>query len=338
MFLSAPLLPAELPIQAATAAACSRQGMDDQRERGPESPGPATSSPDVRLKLAKTLVRKNQPDSAQKVLEELISASPDLAEAHAELGLLLLEKQEYEHAARELGRAVQLVPESSKYSLGLAEVLLRWHHYSTALEFLKAANQRFGSLPLFKYDLAYSYYGMRQFDAAISIANDLLRQHPRFDLAYYLLGNCYMQLGDLEAAETSYKKALELNSRKPAYFAALAEVKRYTNKTDEGLRLLEKAHALDATDSEVILQLALCHEKNGNLENAQALLEQLTVSRPELIVPHRVLSRVYQRQGKKEEAIKEKQRAAALEGQHRKGISLPGGNSSHPGSSDSLNR
>jgi len=338
MLLSAPLLPAELPIQAATAVACVKQGMDDQVERGQENPGPAISSPDVKLKLAKTLVRKNQLDSAQKVLEELISASPDLAEAHAELGLLFLRKQEYEHAAWELGRAVQLVPESSKYSMGLAEVLLRWHHYSTALEFLKAVNQRFGSLPLFKYDLAYSYYGMRQFDAAISTANDLLLQDPRFDLAHYLLGNCYLQLGDLAAAETSYKKALELNSRKPAYFATLAEVKRYTNQTDEALRLLEKALTLDPTDSEVILQMALCHEKNGNLENAQALLEHLIVSRPELIVPHRVLSRVYQRQGKKEEAIKEMQRAAALEAQHGKGNSLPGDKSSHPRSSDGLNR
>ena len=87
-----------------------------------------------------------------------------------------------------------------------------------------------------------------------------------------------------------------------------------------------------------MLQLTLCYEKKGNLKQAQAELEQLTASHPDLMVPHRVLSRIYQREGKGDEAAKEMQRAAVLEAEHRKGAFLPRGNGPEAASPDESNQ
>jgi Flp pilus assembly protein TadD len=253
------LLQIGAPKQVASALPFVASGPEGQEQISVDAADAKASSSEVKLKQAKTLARNNQVDAAQRILEELVNSSPDLAEAHADLGLLLLRKRQFDNAAWQLGRAVQLAPQSAAYSMDLTEVLLQWHHYSTALSFLKAVGPRFGSLPLFKYDLAYSHYGLRQFDEAISIASDLVRQDPRYDLAYYLLGNCYVQLGNLGVAEANYRRALQLNSAKPAYYVALAETERASNKIDEALRTLGKARALDRRDTDVMLQLALCY-------------------------------------------------------------------------------
>lgn len=286
-----------------------------------------SASNDDQLELTRILIGAKQLDRAQSILEGLTKSSPALAEAHAQFGLLLMEKERLEDAAWELGRAAQLAPESSRYSIGLSEVLLRWHHYSTALEFLNGIKPRFEMLPEFQYNLAYSYYGMRNFESAISTATALLQQHPRFAAAQFLLGNCYVARGDFSTAESHFLSAIQQDSTKPAYYAALAQVSRYQGQMTKASEFVRKGLALGPKDTDLIFESALCQEKEGNLASAQAMLEKLVTQESGLIKAHRALARVYGRLGKAPEAEKEEQKLAELEARER--IKTPGPEDDH---------
>ena len=271
------------------------------------------------LKLAKVLVEDRQPQAAQLVLEHVVTLLPDSAESHALLGMVLANKNEYERAAQEVGRAVQLTPDSAEYSMRLAEILILWKHYATALEFLTAVQPRFGTLMEYKYKLGLVYYSLPRIPQAIAIFDDLARERPDLDLVQFFLANCYQTTGDYEKAEPHYKKAIELNPKQASYYTALAQLLRKQSKdrTEETLVYLEKALQLDPKDVQSKLELAFCHEKKLNYPRAETLLEEVVQLQPDLLQAHVGLARVYYRQKKKEKGDREKTIVARLEAQEQ---------------------
>lgn len=277
------------------------------------------ASPEECLKLARVLLEDRQPQPARAVLEHVTSIAPESPEAHSDLGILLLNDGRFEDAIRELGRAVQLAPGSSRYSLRLAEGLILWKHYGTALEFLTAVKDRFESLPDYRYKLGLAYYGLHQFPRAIAEFERIAREQPDLDPVRFFLGNCYTAMGDLEKAEAHFRGAIRLQPRNAAYYTALAQVLRKAgdDRTDEAIATLEKALSLDSTDVQAKQELALCHEKNGGYAQAQALLEQVVAAQPELTPAHVALARVYYRQRRKADGDREKAIVLRLQREER---------------------
>jgi predicted Zn-dependent protease len=310
--------PSDISIKVELIDAYFRAGMKSDGERETqEALDSSTLSETAGLTLAKVLIEDKQPETAEKVLEKLAVKWPESAVVNAELGLLLSKKSQFEQAAWELGRAVQLKPDSVEYVLALAEVLLSWHHYSAALDFVTAEEQRFGKPPELEYCLAYSLYGLRRHNEALARMDKLLEQYPQFDRAYYLKGNCYVNLGDSPKAVASFKKAIHLNPGNPSYYIALAEaMRRNTRTADEAIAYAKKGLELDPTSSDGKIQLALCYETKKEYARAQVLLEEVTQAHPELIPPHRILARVYYQQGNTSEAEHQTKVAATLEAQH----------------------
>ena len=275
------------------------------------------------LSLAKLLSADRETEAAEKVLKHVATMWPDTAEAHGELGLLLIQSAQYEEAVGELGRAVQLDPNSAKYSLGLGEALLRWRHDPIALQFLLAVKEKFGQLPVYKFQLGLAYFYLTRYPMAIQEFEDLARENPKASRVQYFLGGAYQAMGDLRKAEDGYRKAIALNPNEGSYYAALASLLRKENPSDvtEPVRLLEEALALNPKDDESKLVLAWCFEKEGKLEQAQALLEQVVNNEPGSRRAHSALAGVYYRQKRVEDAKQQESIAARLEADKLKEIS-----------------
>jgi len=254
------------------------------------------------LDLAKLLVENKQPDAARWVLEHAVQAAPDLADARAGLGIVLTDLGRYREAAKELERAVQISPDSAEYSMRFAEALLLSKQYSAALEFLKSVKARFGKLPEYRYKLGLAYYGLSEYILAIHELKGLVGKNPSLDRAQYYLGHSYAALGDLSKAESHYRKALALNPQDASYYAALGHVLRRDNdeRTDEAIGYLRKAMRLDPSDTRSRQDAALCYEKKGMYSEAERLLIDVVQEQAGLVSAHRVLARVYYREGKKD--------------------------------------
>jgi tetratricopeptide (TPR) repeat protein len=267
---------------------------------------PALASPDC-LRLARALMEDQQPESAEVVLRHAAGITPESAESHYDLGLLLLNKSQFEEATRELGRAAQMDPQAAPYSMRLAESLILWKHYGPALEFLNAVKGRFGSLSDYQYKLGLVYYGLHQFPQAIVQFEEIAREQPQLDSVQFFLANGYGAVGDLQKAESHYRRAIELQSRNAQYYTALAQVlrKESDDNTDEAIVNLEKALSLDPAGVQTRHELGLCYVKKGNYRKAQALLEDVVAKEPDLTSAHVALAQTYYRLKRKEDGDRE---------------------------------
>jgi superkiller protein 3 len=245
--------------------------------------------------------------------------TPDSAEAHYDLGLLLLDKSEYEGATRELGRAAQIDPSAAPYAMRLAESLILWKHYGTALEFLTAVKDRFGSLPDYRYKLGLTYYSLHQFPRAITQLEEVATEQPQLDTVQFFLGNCYGGVGDLGKAESHYRRAIELQPRNASYYTALAQVLRKMGdeNTDEAITNLEKAISLDGSDIQSKQELGLCFIKKADYAKARDLLEQVVAKEPTLTSAHVALAQTYYKLRKKEDGDRERAIVARLQAEEQ---------------------
>lgn len=309
-----------LPVRITLIECYAKSGMKSELAREIQAilELPGLSSADC-LRLAKVLLEDQQRESAEVVLQHAIGMLPESAEAHYDLGLLLLDKSQYEDATRELGRAAQMDPQSAAYSMRLAESLILWKHFGAALEFLMAVKDRFESLPDYRYKLGLSYYGLHQFPRAIAQFEGIAREQPTLDGVQFFLGNCYGGVGDLEKAESHYRRAIELQPRKATYYTALAQVLRNISdeNTDEAITNLEKALSLDAADIPTKHELGLCYIKKANYARAQSILEEVVAKEPGLTSAHVALAQTYYRLRKKDAGDRERAIVARLQAEER---------------------
>jgi tetratricopeptide (TPR) repeat protein len=312
--------PFDVSLRLALIDACFKAGLDSDGARDSQEllNSSMLSLPEAQS-LVKILIEDKQTRTAEQALKNMTTRWPGSAAPHAELGLLLSAKSQFRAAVWELGRAAQLEPNSARYNLVLAQTLLKWGHYSTAVDFLTAVARRFGNLPRFEYFLAFSYYGLRRDDEAVAELSKLLQRDPRDAQAYYLLGNCYVALGDTPKAANSFRKAIQLKPDRGPYYISLAKVERETaGRINEAIVYAKEAVELDPSGTDAKLELALCYESKKDYAEAQMLLERITQARPQLIPPHRVLAQVYYREGKMPEAKRQTKIVGTLEMQHRK--------------------
>src|SRR5438128_1687741 len=105
------------------------------------------------VREARVLVSSGRLADAEQVLRKAIAETPDSAELHGELGMLLYGWSRYEEAVEQLGRAAQMEPDSARYSMALAEALIGWRHFAVAVDFLRAVASKFDRLPEYHYNL-----------------------------------------------------------------------------------------------------------------------------------------------------------------------------------------
>ena len=281
------------------------------------------------LSLAKLLLADRQGTAAVEVLRQAAATWPDAPEPHGDLGLLLNRGQQYEAAVSELGRAVQLDPNSAEYALGLGEALLRWRHDTVALQYLLAIQTKFGKLPLYEFELGLAYFYLTQFPQALKEFENVAQEQPKSSQIQYLLGGTYQALGDLDKAEDCYRKAIALQPSEASYYLVLASLlkKIHPAELTEPVRLAEKGLTLSPDNEDLKLVLASCYQLQGKLPEAQTLLEGVLASDPNFREAHVALAKVYFRQNRMEDAEKQESIAAKLEEHKQSEISPwgPGG-------------
>lgn len=271
------------------------------------------------LKTAAVLAGDGASGAAELVLADATLRYDDSAEVQAGLGKLLLDRGQYEDAVLHLGKAAQLQPDKPGYAIGLAEALLRWKHYTPALQFLEAVRPKFGTLPDFRYELGLVLYAMSRYPQALAEFEALVKERPRADSAWFSLGNTWLAMGTLEAAEKAYRTAITLNPRDSRYYAALGVLLRSSeaDRLTEAAEVLHKALALDPSDYMSMKELALCEERQGRLEQASALLQQVVLRQPDFKAAHVGLARISYKLHRNADGDREKQIVTQLEAEER---------------------
>ena len=120
--------------------------------------------------LADFLIARNRPDQALVRVQQYVTANPNDANGHVILGAANLQSKNYSAAQAEFERAIQLDPKKVQAYLRLGKV----------------------------------YEAERQTDLAIARYQKALDLQPKFAPLATMVGNFYLDKGDLETARKYY--------------------------------------------------------------------------------------------------------------------------------------
>ena len=107
-----------------------------------------------------------------------------------------------------------------------------------------------------------------RFAEAIPLFRKAMEQDPSHWGYWYMAGQCYRLLNDLENAVTYLKKAVALKSDEPSVLLALGIALQLTNRLNEAVDAFRKAIEVDPDYELAYNSLALTQKKQGKLELA----------------------------------------------------------------------
>ena len=217
-------------------------------------------------------------------------------------GIALAEAGHLSAAAAELSEAIRLDPDQPEYVVSQASVLTRLRQKNLAVKALakfetREELDRISTAGL--WQLVEIYYRLEKVQEGLGILSLLAQRTPQDPLIETQRGKMYNLIGNLDLAEASFKKSLELSPRNapahyelgklleqrgdlsasksnlleatkgdetnPEYLRSLAAVRLDLNEVDEAIRDLEKASASGGSVSpQVYYMLGQAYQRKGD--------------------------------------------------------------------------
>jgi TolB-like protein/Flp pilus assembly protein TadD len=251
---------------------------------------------------------------------------PNLGEGHAALGLYLYyEEADYEGALRELRTAAEALPNDGDVGLYIAAVLRRQGRFTEAIAAYKRAEAIDPRNQVTLYDASQTYFGLRDWSNALRGLDRVLQLAP--DSVNVKIQRGYTEFF-AKGSTTSIKAALEsipanvdpdgvvtfsrwdvsLMDRDPdAAERALASCRLETITSQPGAPL-PKSYLQGCID---LMRNDTAHAQI-DFEAARPALEKTVADSPQDAIRHAQLGLLYAFMGRKEDALREGQRAVEL--------------------------
>jgi adenylate cyclase len=219
---------------------------------------------------------------AQVAAEKAVALDPELAEAHASLGLADLQfRNDAEAAERRFLRALELNPSYASAHQWYSGVLYLQMRTEDAIAHAMKAVDLDPLTPIVHInagnmllDAGRNEEAKEQFERAIQI-------EPAFEGAYADLAKAKVILWDWHGAEQTLNKALDRNPENASALAAKAILMLSLGRREEADRCMDRARQLGGTRFSVVEPLARYHRYLGQTDAAIEIYERKARESPE---------------------------------------------------------
>ena len=170
-----------------------------------------------------------QSDNAINCFRNAVNINPDFFEAHMQLGQIFHLLGDTT-ALRYYDNALYLNPfdEMVLYNKALFyQSMLDWNNALSAYAELHKVSPFHSSG---HYNLGFIHMELELYDVATNNFSDAIYSNSEFYEAYYSRGNCFETLGNIEQAESDYKRAIEINPQYVYAIEALASLREKNKK------------------------------------------------------------------------------------------------------------
>jgi tetratricopeptide (TPR) repeat protein len=287
---------------------------------------------------------------AEKSFEKLRELQPQIAEVHANLGLIYFEQRKFSEAVPELQRALKLKPSLAKTESLLGMSLAELGRYHEALRGLEKGfrSQDPEIRRMSGLQLERAYLRLRLETKAVEIALELNRRYPDDPEVLYHNGRIFGGFAFLtmerlakvapdsiwryqavaEAAESEesfdiaiagYRRVLTLNPKQPGIHYRLGRTllarARKVNSSEDFLNAEKEFRAeleQDPRNGNALYEIAELKRNSGNFAEAQSIFEQALSFHPDFEEAHVGLAYVLAQESKLSDALAHLQKAIAL--------------------------
>ena len=286
-----------------------------RKERGdlPVAPqsGEEIEGIDIRSQREKAMryTRRGDFEKAVEIYKQLIESIPEDHRSVAAIAKLYTKQEMHEEAISTWQSMLKIDPENTQYWSELVDAYRAAGMSPEALEILQRLIAENPSAAYYA-QLALVYMGDQRFDDAVAAYQKGIELDPNNWQMYKDLGQLYAQIGNLDAAETTYKTALPL-MRNHQYVITkhLAEVYAQQSELADALQKMEAEGILTYGTLNTIAEM---YHKQGELEKASTVYKKAFKMTTEESAHSRIaeaLVRIYREQGRLEEILKKAKEA-----------------------------
>jgi len=201
--------------------------------------------------------------------EDNVAKAPGRARIHGNLGKAYLDKGRYAKAAEEFKKLIEIDPTFAGAYNNLAVIYIdHIKDYDLARKYIEASLALFPNYPAGYLNLGVIDLNNRKLRSAIKNFEKALELDPKSLLAYYNLGACYINLGDLYAREAASLRSVN-KEEKAREKEELAQAE-YVRAED----FLRRGLAIWPEESRFNLLLARLYEGMGATEKGEAFFKR----------------------------------------------------------------
>jgi len=220
---------------------------------------------------------------AKAAVTKALELDDSLAEAHSSLAYIYTYYDwDWARGDQEFQRALQLNPNDAAVRHRYSRYLSSLGRIDEALREIKHEQELDPLSQVAKANVGMIYYFARQYDSAMKPLNDVLKEDPKFDTAYWGLGLIYEQKGMPAEAVTQMEKAAAL-SPDPNTMASLAHAYAIAGQKDKAHKVLEDLEGQAKKENISGYQFAVIYAGLGEQEKALAELEKAFKERSTLL-------------------------------------------------------
>ena len=231
---------------------------------------------------AKCHIRKKEYDQAIELSRKLIKASPQDAEAYANLGFSLEKKGLWDQTITNYQQAVKLDSENYPVRFKLGDAYIYKKKINQAIEQYKyiAEHAQGKDKDSAKLALGDAYLKSRKYDDAIKYYKEVVKQQPRSAVPYANLASAYAGKGNAQEELENLQTAAALSPDEPIIRFNLGVAYEKRKLDADAVKEYEFLLKLKADDHDAIGRLADLYFRNKKYEQAVKYYEKLARIQP----------------------------------------------------------
>lgn len=234
-----------------------------------------STSYQMHYELALLCVKTDDIDKAEQMLKKVCRLNPEFAPAHKDLGVIYLNKRLFDYAKDEFEQAYKYAPEDFSIVLEYANYCHSTSDFEKADEFYNKAIELEPENPNALAFSALNKTHLKQIDIAKEQITKAMGRFSDSAFLHFIAGRIYFLAQDFESAKMYLVKSFELE-RMPDAQSLLGlcyfELGNYEQAKSIFKNMLEKA----PLNVNLLLNLAKCHEKLNENDEALACAEKIT--------------------------------------------------------------
>ena len=212
---------------------------------------------------------------AKAAAEKALVIDPNLAEAHASLGLVKFYYDwDWAGAEAEFKKALELNPGYSQAHQYYADFVKSFGRFDEALQEMKKAL----TLDPMSYSantgIGHVLYLSRQYDKAIDHYQHVVESDPAFVPARLWFGRPFLQRGMFKEAIEQVEEGVKLSNESTVSLATLAQAYASAGRTADAKKILDKLLARFSRQYVPSYWIALVYTSMGNKDEAMKYLER----------------------------------------------------------------
>lgn len=219
--------------------------------------------------------RRNERELAERIVDQMIEANPDSAEAYLMRGKFYTTFNQEDRGKEDIEKAFELDPENADVLLAVAEAASKDEQTDKARKYLEAGQKKYPEDNRFYQSLALLEMQSQNYEAAMAHVDEGLKAIKGRNAQLLVMFKSDLQLRqkDIEGVKESIATMRELGFR-PQYTdwmeARILLIQGRWYEASEALsRLRAEADGLGDMPLQINFQLALCYEQLGRNDSAR---------------------------------------------------------------------